>query len=87
MPDILHRVGIKAPVDDVYMALTTREGLAGWWTEDTRGEGSVGGVIQFHFTTGGVEIGYFDMKVLELQPAKRVEKRSRAFGPWDMNEQ
>ena len=28
MFDILHRVGIASPVDQVYKALTTREGVA-----------------------------------------------------------
>lgn len=28
MADILHRVGIKAPVDQVYKAVATRDGLA-----------------------------------------------------------
>ena len=65
--DILHRVGIKSAADHVYEALTTCEGLSGWWTNDTRGETSVGGVIQFRFPVGG-----FDMKVLELDPNKRV---------------
>lgn len=32
MVEILHRVGMKsASVDDVYAALTTLEGLSGWW--------------------------------------------------------
>jgi hypothetical protein len=65
--DILHRVGIKSSVDEAYKALATREGLAGWWTNDTRGESKVGGVLQFRFGAGG-----FDMKVLELQPSRRV---------------
>ncbi len=31
MPDILHKVGIKSSsVNDVYKALATIEGLAGW---------------------------------------------------------
>ena len=72
MPDILHRVGIKSSVDEVYKALTRREGLAAWWTNNTRGESKVGGVVQFRFSAGGVEIGGFDMKVLELHPAKLV---------------
>src|SRR6266545_2645453 len=72
MVDILHRVGIKSSLDRVYKALATREGLAGWWTTDTQGESKVGGVIQFRFTAAGHEIGHFNMKVLELQPAKRV---------------
>jgi uncharacterized protein YndB with AHSA1/START domain len=69
MADILHRVGIKSSSpDDAYQALTTREGLAGWWTDDTRGESKVDGVIHFRFGDGG----FFDMKVLELDPTKRV---------------
>ena len=67
MPDILHRVGIRSSLDDTYQALVTRDGLAGWWTADTRGDGKVGGVLQFRFGAGG-----FDMKVLELQPGQRV---------------
>ena len=38
MVDILHRVGMKsASADDVYAALTTIEGLSGWWATDTKG--------------------------------------------------
>lgn len=69
MVDILHRVGIKSSVDEVYEALATRDGLAGWWTTDTRGESNAGGVIRFRF--GGEDDG-FDMRVLELAPGKRV---------------
>jgi uncharacterized protein YndB with AHSA1/START domain len=69
MPDILHRAGIRnASLENVYTALTTRDGLAGWWTSNTTGEGThVGNVVQFRFKAGG-----FDMKVVELQPANRV---------------
>ena len=72
MADILHRVGIKSSLDEVYKALTTREGLAAWWTNNTQGESKVGGALKFRFSAGGSEIGGFDMKVLELQPARRV---------------
>jgi uncharacterized protein YndB with AHSA1/START domain len=68
MVDILHKVGIKSSsLNDVYKALTTLEGLSGWWTTNTQGKSDVGGVIQFRFGAGGI-----DMKVLELDPAKRV---------------
>ena len=67
MADILHRVGIKSPLENVYAALTTTEGLASWWTKNTQGQGGVGGVLQFRFGAGG-----FDMKVLELEPPDRV---------------
>jgi len=72
MADILHRVGIKSSSDEVYKALTTREGLANWWTSNTQGEGNVGGVLKFRFSAAGAEIGGFDMKVVEAQPAKLV---------------
>jgi uncharacterized protein YndB with AHSA1/START domain len=68
MVDVLHRVGIKSSVAEVYAALTTTEGLAGWWTTNTQGKGNdLGGVLQFRFDAGG-----FDMKVLELDPGKHV---------------
>src|SRR5215204_4050321 len=73
MADILHRVGIKSSLDEVYKALTAREGLAAWWTNNTQGESKVGGVLRFRFAADGVEIGGFDMKVLELDPGKRVQ--------------
>jgi hypothetical protein len=68
MVDILHKVGIKSSsLDDAYKALTTCEGLCAWWTNDTKGDNNLGGVLQFRFGAGG-----FDMKVLELRPAGRV---------------
>jgi uncharacterized protein YndB with AHSA1/START domain len=68
MADILHRVGIRSPLDAVYRALATRDGLAAWWTNDTRGSSEVDGILEFRFGPGGG----FDMKVLELAPDKRV---------------
>ena len=68
MVDILHKIGIQSSSPEaVYKALTTCEGLSGWWTNDTRGESNVGGVLKFRFGAGG-----FDMKVLELEPNKHV---------------
>ena len=67
MVDILHRIGVTSSPDRVYAALTTVDGLSGWWTEDTDGDGDVGGVIQFRFVPGG-----FDMKVLDAQPGELV---------------
>ncbi len=68
MPDILHKVGIKAAsLGDVYQALTTVEGLSEWWTTKTHGENKSGEVLQFRFGNGG-----FDMEVLEKTPPKHV---------------
>ncbi|SCG76380.1 SRPBCC family protein [Micromonospora coxensis] len=68
MVDILHRVGVETPTTEkVYDALTTVEGLAGWWTDDTKGSADLGGVLEFRFPAGG-----FDMEVVELRPSERV---------------
>ena len=71
MVDILHRIGATAPLDDVYAALTTIDGLAGWWTEDTTGEDTVGGVIKFRFKDAPPPAG-FDMLVRENEPGRCV---------------
>ena len=71
MVDILHRVGIKSSLDDVYRALATREGLAAWWTDNSQGESKVGGVLQFRFKLKD-DAGAIGMKVLELHPARHV---------------
>ncbi len=72
MVDILHRVGVMTSTPEkVYDALTTVEGLAGWWTEDTQGSSKVGGVLEFRFPP----VGGFDMEVVELRPSERVEWR------------
>ena len=72
MVDILHRVGVEtATPQKVYDALTTVEGLAGWWTEETTGTTDVGGVLEFRFPP----IGGFDMEVVEAQAPERVSWR------------
>jgi uncharacterized protein YndB with AHSA1/START domain len=82
MADIVHRVGIKAPAAQVYAALSTIAGLAGWWTEATTGRSQVGEVITFRFRTeSGEEIGGFDMDVLELQPDRSVRWRVKDGPP------
>jgi uncharacterized protein YndB with AHSA1/START domain len=81
MFDIVHRIGIRAPAAHVYAALSTVDGLAGWWTEATRGDPQRGGVIAFRFhTESGDEIGGFDMDVQELVPEQSVRWRVKA-GP------
>jgi uncharacterized protein YndB with AHSA1/START domain len=81
MVDIVHRVGIKAPVSKVYAALSTIDGLKGWWTTATSGNPLVGGVTAFRFQTEtGDEIGGFDMEVIEQVTDEKVHWRVKA-GP------
>jgi uncharacterized protein YndB with AHSA1/START domain len=68
MVDILHRIGVeRSSPEQVYNALTTLDGLSGWWTEKTSGETAVGGVIEFRFGPGEIE-----MMVAELDPGRLV---------------
>ena len=76
MAEIIHRIGIKAGPDKVFLALATIEGLARWWTEDTRGVSEVGKTIVFQFRDPNGEIkGEFEMKVLKQEPFKKVQWR------------
>lgn len=72
MFDILHRVGIRTSIRQVYEALATPEGIARWWTRETTGDSSEGGMIRFRFTDQGRELGVFDMKILALHTDTRV---------------
>ena len=69
MADIRHRIGIAAPKERVYEALSTTEGLSGWWTRTVDGDPSVGGKLRFFF--GGAEPGAV-MEVAGLTPNKHV---------------
>jgi len=66
--DIVHRVGVTSSSPAAaFEALTTIEGLRGWWAADTNGDPAVGGVIEFRFDAGGI-----DMEVVELVTSERV---------------
>src|SRR5688572_4519629 len=78
MVDIIHRVGIRTPVSDVYRALSTIEGIAGWWTKETTGHSEPGGHIDVRFsTTSGERKGGMQMEVMALEPDSRVHWRFR----------
>lgn len=72
MFDILHRVAVKASPDKVYRSLATPQGIAGWWTTETTGEGKPGGMITTRFTADGRLLGSFDLEILDLLPDSRV---------------
>ncbi|MBX2993521.1 MAG: SRPBCC domain-containing protein [Bdellovibrionaceae bacterium] len=83
MADIIHRIGIKAPVSQVYSALSTIEGLAGWWTTSTSGVSKEGGRLEFTFLSPkGDQVGKMDMDVTQLVPGECVRWVCRA-GPAD----
>ncbi len=46
MAEIRHRIGVHAPIEDAYEALTTSKGIARWWTTDVEDdEGGTMGVL------------------------------------------
>src|SRR6266851_2172459 len=72
MADIRHRAGIAAPKEQVYEALSTVEGLSGWWTRGTAGDPAIGGKLEFFFgqpEPAGV------MEVAGLLPGQQVAWR------------
>lgn len=74
MVDIIHRIGIKAPLSRVYAALATVEGVAGWWTKETTGVAKPGGTFHVLFRDpSGKEIGKmgFEMRTLDAEKAVR----------------
>jgi uncharacterized protein YndB with AHSA1/START domain len=73
--DIIHRIGIKAPPTKVYEAVATTQGVAGWWTRDTRGTAKVGGKVNVRFRRDGKEIGAMDFEVTKLEPHRVVNWR------------
>ena len=73
MTDIIHRVGIKAPVAQVYAALSTIDGVAGWWTKETSGVSEPGGSIEVLFSSPtGERLGGMNMEVRALEVGKAV---------------
>jgi uncharacterized protein YndB with AHSA1/START domain len=81
MADIIHRIGIKAPVSKVYAAVSSVEGVAGWWSRDTSGESKLGGEVRIHFRNpDGREIGNMTFTLQKLIPDKEVQWHFKA-GP------
>ena len=72
MRDIRHRVGIAAPQHRVYEMVSTRNGLAEFWTTQVEGDSEVGGKLSFFF--GSPKPGAV-MEVAELSPDDRVRWR------------
>ena len=69
MKQIIHVFDVKAPRERVYEALTTAEGLRGWWTRDLDADIRVGGRINFRFAN----VFHPVMEVVNLDPGRRVE--------------
>lgn len=79
LKSICHRLLIEAPVEIVYGALTTQQGLASWWTPDTVAQPKEGSILRFGF---GPDY-HKEMEVTELNPYSSVKWRCvKAFEDW-----
>jgi len=68
MADIRHNVAIKATPEKIYEAITSQEGLSGWWAKQATAKPEIDFVNVFTF-------GSFrnEMKVTVLRPNEKVE--------------
>lgn len=82
MPSIIHRIGMKAPIEKVYAALSTAEGIAAWWTKETSGNSQVGESLEMKFRTPeGTVMGGFEMQVVALDKNKSVQWKVKQGPP------
>jgi uncharacterized protein YndB with AHSA1/START domain len=67
--ELIHRIDIVAPPQKIYRALTTREGIKGWWTTDVKIDTHAGGTAVFGFMNHSV---VFEMRIEKLTPQSYV---------------
>src|SRR2546428_11921125 len=65
---LVHQVNVKSTPETIYKAVSTAQGLAAFWTSESKAEPKVGSVANFGF--GGPTQR---MRVDELVPGKRVK--------------
>lgn len=76
---LVHQVNIKATPGTIYKAISTQEGLASFWTSDTKAEPKVGSTATFGF--GGPSQRF---RVDELVPGEHVKWTGLDdFPTWD----
>ena len=69
MPDIKHYLVINSQSQKIYQAITTRTGIAGWWTPQTEIGNNVGDINIFDFG----DRYHNEMKIIDLQTNKRIK--------------
>ena len=56
MPNITHTISTPVDLNKAMSAITSLDGLNSWWTTDTTGDPSEGGVLAFRFDGGGPDM-------------------------------
>jgi uncharacterized protein YndB with AHSA1/START domain len=77
--DIVHSIDIQTTPENLYEALTTRQGIGGWWTPDVKAEPKVGTLNKLSFL--GTTLVF---RVDKLEPARHVAWSSVEVPPqWE----
>ena len=83
MVDIIHRVSIKAPVSQVRGAVSTVEGVAGWWTKETSSDSTHPSAMQVVFRNHtGDEIGKMKFELLKSSAEEVVWRFTAGPEEW-----
>lgn len=69
MATILLRVPVDTEPKLVYDALSTSEGVNGWWSDHTEGPSGIGSTMRVAFPDAPIT---FDFEVVEERPGERV---------------
>lgn len=79
MDTILHVVDIQASPAAVFKAVTTAEGLAGWWSTNVKSDGKLGSIVDFTFEADFNP----DMLITEMnEPSKLAWRCVAGHDPW-----
>jgi uncharacterized protein YndB with AHSA1/START domain len=65
--DIIHSIDIETTPERLYDAVTTRKGIAGWWTPDVKAEPKVGAINELGFM--GMILKF---RVDRLEPVRHI---------------
>lgn len=68
MPEINKELTIDATPENIFHALTTSDGIAGWWSNHVIAEPKVGSLTEVRFENGGV----FHMEITNLEVGRKV---------------
>ncbi|MCI0571564.1 MAG: SRPBCC domain-containing protein [Myxococcaceae bacterium] len=71
MNPIAHELHIQGTPDEVFHAVSTTEGLNGWWAKDGRAAAQVGGLAELRFDKGG-RVVPMTFRIDALEPGRRV---------------
>ena len=75
--DIIEReLILRSPRHEVWIALTTAEGMSGWWADRVEVDLHPGGTMRFHF---GDEHGSYEAQIDVLEPEDRFAYFWRPF--------